>query len=100
MKPLTDTEKAFGYLTSVERDIRRFLQDSDGIHTLEYFEDVHIALVEAMELLGVETDGADEDEEILEELIAQQEERYHAAELEDFDPISVLEKQERTGELK
>jgi len=34
------------------------------------------------------------------ELIADYEDKQHAAELENFDPISVLEKQEQTGELK
>jgi hypothetical protein len=41
-----------------------------------------------------------EGEEMLEAMIADHEEREHAAELENFDPITVLEKQEQTGELK
>lgn len=99
MKPLTDTEKAQIHLRAVEYDIRKFLEDGEGVNPFEYFEDTHIALVEAMNLLGVELDA---DEEYFDEaeLIAEGEERFHAAELENFDPITVLEKQEQTGELK
>lgn len=41
-----------------------------------------------------------EGEEMLEAMLAEQEEREHAAELENFDPITILEKQEQTGVLK
>jgi hypothetical protein len=41
-----------------------------------------------------------EAEELIETMIADYEEREHAAELENFDPITALEKQEQTGELK
>jgi hypothetical protein len=41
-----------------------------------------------------------EGEEMLEAMIADHEEREYAAELENFDPITILEKQEQTGELK
>lgn len=99
MKVLTDTEKAHAYLTGAELDIRRFLEDSDGIHALEYFEDVHIAIVEAMNLLGIELDTPPDDE-FDDELLADYEDKQHAAELENFDPITILEKQEQTGELK
>lgn len=38
--------------------------------------------------------------EIDDEMIANHEEHIHAQELENFDPITILEKQEQTGELK
>lgn len=44
-----------------------------------------------------DTDAPEFDEA---ELVAEGEERFHAAELENFDPITILEKQEKTGELK
>lgn len=101
MKPLTDTEKAFTYLTAVERDVRKFLQDGEGINPFEYFEDVHIALVEAMELLGVKPDDSGDEPEFDDiELEYEGERRYHAADLENFDPITHLEAKERTGEMK
>lgn len=100
MKPMTDTEKAQTYLQAVEYDIRKFLEDGEGVNPFEYFEDTHIALVEAMNLLGVELDAEDEGEAMLEAMIADHEEREHAAELENFDPITILEKQEQTGVLK
>jgi len=98
MKTMTDTERAHILLRAVESDLRKFLQDGEGVNPFEYFEEVHIALVEAMTLLGVSED--DENEAVLEAMIAEQEEREHAAELENFDPITALEKQIQTGELK
>jgi hypothetical protein len=95
MKVITDTEKAFTYLRAVERDIRKFLTDSEGITAMEYFEDAHVALLEALELLGVDADDLDDDA-----LIAEYEEREHAQDLENFDPITHIEAQERTGEMK
>ena len=98
MKPLTDTEKAQIHLRAVEYDIRKFLEDGDGVNPSEYFEDTHVALVEAMNLLGVELDADEEYDD--DALLAEYEEGVHAAELENFDPITAIETQEKTGELK
>jgi hypothetical protein len=101
MKVLTDTEKAHVFLQHVEYDIRKFLEDGEGVTPFEYFEDVHIALVEALNLLGVGMDVQYEDDDELDDaLIAEGEEREHARDLENFDPITHIEAQERTGELK
>ena len=59
--------------------------------SLEYFEDVHCALIEAMELLGIEVDESEADA---------YEDMQHAKELENFDPITHIEAQEKTGGMK
>lgn len=41
-----------------------------------------------------------EDDFADDELLADYEDKQHAAELENFDPITILEKQEQTGEMK
>lgn len=97
MKTYTDTDKAHAYLRAIEADLRKFLTDSDGIHPTEYFEEVHIALVEAMNLLGVE-DNTELDDEIEKwaTAVTEHEERQYAQELENFDPITHIEATERT----
>ena len=82
---LTETEKAYAYLRCVEADIRKFLMEGDGAMALEYFEDVHCALIEAMTLLGVEIDP--EDEFVFDGLIEEYEKRQNAIDLENFDPM-------------
>lgn len=74
--------------------------------------EVEAATQEDAELLAVEMFNPDfaetyvhdsweaEGEAMLETMIADYEEKEHAAELENFDPITLLEKQEQTGELK
>ena len=84
---LTDTEKAFAYLRCVEFDIRKFLVDGDAVHATEYFEDVHAALVEALDLLGVEFDPVGGSVDEFAGLIAEYDKRMDAISLEDFDPL-------------
>lgn len=82
---LTETEKAHAYLRCVEADIRKFLMEGDGAMALEYFEDVHCALIEAMNMLGVEIDPDDGDD--MAEVIAEYDKRQDAIDLENFDPM-------------
>lgn len=82
---LTETEKAHAYLRCVEADIRKFLMEGDGAMALEYFEDVHCALIEAMNMLGVEIDPDDGDD--MAEVIAEYDKRQDAIDLENFDPL-------------
>lgn len=82
---LTETEKAHAYLRCVEADIRKFLMEGDGAMALEYFEDVHCALLEALTLLGVEIDPDDGDD--MAEVIAEYDKRQNAIDLENFDPL-------------
>ena len=82
---LTETEKAHAYLRCVEADIRKFLMEGDGAMALEYFEDVHCALIEAMNMLGVEIDPDDGDD--MAEVIAEYDKRQNAIDLENFDPL-------------
>ena len=81
----TDTEKAYSLLRAIEQDLRKFVTDSEGIDPVEFFEDVHLATVEALTLLGVSIDAADEYE--FGGLIEEYEKRMDSASLEDFDPM-------------
>lgn len=86
MTEKTDTEKAFALLRCVEADVRKFVVNSEGIDPTEYFEDVHVALTEAMALLGVEVDPEDAFE--FDGLIESYEKKMDSISLEDFDPIT------------
>ena len=83
---MSDADKAYALLRCVEADLNKFLTDGEAIDPMEYFEDVHIALVEAMTLLGVEIDPDDEFE--FDGLVAEYEKQQNAIALEDFDPIN------------
>jgi hypothetical protein len=49
-------------LQAIDEDLRNYLRDPDGIHP-EYFEDVHHAVTEVMELCGVEATEEEEERE-------------------------------------
>lgn len=83
---MTETEKAYALLRCIEADVRKFVVNSEGINAQEYFEDVHMALTEALFLLGVEVDPEEEFE--FEGLIESYEKKMDALSLEDFDPIT------------
>lgn len=50
---LDQTERLHKLLQAIDEDLRNYLRDPDGF-TPEYFEDVHHAVTEIMELCGVE----------------------------------------------
>jgi hypothetical protein len=56
---LDQTERLHKLLQAIDEDLRNYLRNPDGIHP-EYFEDVHHALTEVMELCGVEATEEDE----------------------------------------
>jgi hypothetical protein len=50
---LDQTERLHKLLQAIDEDLRNYLRDPDGIHP-EYYEDVHHAVTEVMELCVVE----------------------------------------------
>ena len=95
MTAMTDNARGQLFLRAVESDIRKFLIDGEGINPAEFFEDVHIALIEEMELLGIEVDEPEADAFADDALIDAYEDMQHAKELENFDPITHIEAQEK-----
>ena len=57
---LDQTERLHKLLQAIDEDLRNYLRDPDGFHP-EYFEDVHHAVTEVMELCGVEVTEEEED---------------------------------------
>ncbi len=58
---LDQTERLHKLLQAIDEDLRNYLRDPDGIHP-EYFEDVHHAVTEVMELCGVDVAEEEGDE--------------------------------------
>jgi hypothetical protein len=58
---LDQTERLHKLLQAIDEDLRNYLRDPAGFHP-EYFEDVHHAVTEIMELCGVDVAEEEGDE--------------------------------------
>jgi len=84
---MTDFDKASKLLLAVEEDVRKFLMNPADYQSM-FFEDVHIALIEAMETLGIVIESNEEEADIA--LLEEAQYQQHARELENYDQFNQI----------
>jgi hypothetical protein len=85
----TDFSKASRLIRAVEEDMRNFLIDPSNYQSM-FFEDVHAALIEAMELLGIEVSEHIEVESQDLSILEEAQDIEHAKDLENYDRFNQI----------